>query len=258
RLRLKRFHDHRDPLPAADAGAAQAVVLPDAPEGVEEVDGDARPARAERVADRHGAPLGVGARPVQAELLLDREVLRRERLVHLHPIHLGQAHPGALQRLPCGRRRADAHDLGLDARYAPGDQPADRLETALLRERRRRYYTGARAVRDARGVPRRHHTLLAEDRGKFGEALGGGIGTHVLVGGPRLRLLRLPIGDRHRTDLVGEPAPLPRGRRRLLAPQRVAVHVGALDAVLRREILRRDPHWAPAIAVGEPLPEEVF
>src|SRR5690348_1360798 len=46
------FHDHRRPLPAPDAGGAQAEPLLAPPQGVEEVDGDARAGRSEWVADR--------------------------------------------------------------------------------------------------------------------------------------------------------------------------------------------------------------
>ena len=63
---------------------------------------------------------------VEPELLLDREVLRREGLVDLDEVDVAELEAGALERAADGRRRADAHDR----RVAAGDAPADEAARA--------------------------------------------------------------------------------------------------------------------------------
>src|SRR2546430_2817446 len=118
------FHDHRRPLAAPDASGAQSEPQLAPSQGVKQVDGDARAGRSERMADRDGAAVHVGLGAVEPQLLLDREVLRRKRLVHLDQIELLELHPGFLQRLAGGGRRADAHVLGLDPLHGPRHEPA--------------------------------------------------------------------------------------------------------------------------------------
>ena len=116
--------DDGDALPAADARRADGELLATTAQLVDEVRRDARARRAERVAERDRAAVDVGPLAVEAELLLDGEVLRRERLVDLDEIDVADLEPRAVQRAADRRRRADAHDL----RIAAGDAP--------LRERR--------------------------------------------------------------------------------------------------------------------------
>src|SRR5689334_5878119 len=80
--------DHRGALSAADAGGAQAVAAAAPAQRVQQVRGNAGTARAEGMPERHGAAVDVGALAVQLELALDRQVLRRERLVDLDQIHV--------------------------------------------------------------------------------------------------------------------------------------------------------------------------
>src|SRR5207244_10886683 len=56
----ERFHDHRRPLPAPDAGRAQAETLLTPPQGVEQVAGDSRAGRSQPAAERHGGSVHVG------------------------------------------------------------------------------------------------------------------------------------------------------------------------------------------------------
>src|SRR5438094_9490961 len=82
------FHDHRRPLTAPDACGAKAETLAPAPQGVEQVDGDARAGRSERVADRDGTAVHGGLGAVEPQLLFDGEVLRRKRRVHIDELEL--------------------------------------------------------------------------------------------------------------------------------------------------------------------------
>src|SRR2546427_367895 len=61
------FHDHRRSLAASNAGGAQAETLPPAPQGVQQVDRDARAGCSERVADRDGTAVHVGLGAVRSE-----------------------------------------------------------------------------------------------------------------------------------------------------------------------------------------------
>src|SRR5437879_11955784 len=121
------FHDHRRSLAATDAGRAQAETLVTPPQGVEQVDGDARAGRSQRVADRDGAAVHVGLGAIEPQLLLDREVLGRERLVHFDQVELLDLHPGLLDPLAGRGPGTDAHVLRLDARDSPRHEPAPGL-----------------------------------------------------------------------------------------------------------------------------------
>src|SRR6478735_7709295 len=82
------FDDDCGSLAPADAGGAEPEgTLPPA-EGVEQVRGKAGAAGGEGMSERDRTPIDVGAGAVEPQLLLDREVLRRERLVDLDQIDL--------------------------------------------------------------------------------------------------------------------------------------------------------------------------
>src|SRR5690242_1351543 len=136
------FHDHGRALSAPDARRAE----PEAPLGVaqrvEQVDRNARAGRGEGMPDCDGAAMHVRLVAVQAQLLLHCEILRRERLVHLHQVHLLELHLGLLERLACRRCGSDAHVLGLHSRHGPRDQTAQRLQAMRL---------GVLVARDHRG-----------------------------------------------------------------------------------------------------------
>src|SRR5262245_64097586 len=94
---------------------------------------DARARRAERMAERDGAAVDVGALAVEAELLLDGEILRRERLVDLDEVEIGQLVARLVHGAADRRRRADAHDLGIAAGVGPLRDLGERLPAVLLR-----------------------------------------------------------------------------------------------------------------------------
>src|SRR4051812_32747917 len=87
---LRRLQEQRDALAAADAGGADAALQVAPPHLVEQVRGDARAGGAERMAHGDGAAVHVGAVAREPQLLLHREVLRSEGLVHLEEIEVVQ------------------------------------------------------------------------------------------------------------------------------------------------------------------------
>src|SRR3954468_21020947 len=93
------FHDDGHSLSPADAGGAQAVPTTAAAQGVEQMGGDAATAGAERMPERHGASVDIGALAVEAELPFDRQVLCRERLVDLYQVHVLEREPRVGQRV---------------------------------------------------------------------------------------------------------------------------------------------------------------
>src|SRR5437868_361444 len=122
-----RLDDHGDALPAADARRADRLLAAAAAQLVEQVGDDPRARRAERMAKGDRTPVDIRARAIEPELLLDRQVLGGERLVHLDQVVVGELAAGALERAPDRRGRADAHDLRVAAGDAPVDQAAERL-----------------------------------------------------------------------------------------------------------------------------------
>src|SRR3990172_6625317 len=126
-LILEGLDDEGEPHPAPDAGPGQAVAPAPAAELVEEGEGQPRPARPDRVADGDGPPVHVGPGAVQAQLLLDRQVLGGEGLVDLYEGHVLELEARLAERDAAALGRADAHDLGPAARDAPGDEPPEGL-----------------------------------------------------------------------------------------------------------------------------------
>src|SRR6266850_3875725 len=82
--------DHRDALATADAGRGQTVRAAAAAQLVHQGEEEARARGCQRMAEGDGPPVHVGALAVQAQLLLDGEVLARESLVHLDEVHVPQ------------------------------------------------------------------------------------------------------------------------------------------------------------------------
>src|SRR3954449_7132340 len=88
------FYHNRDALPASDAGGAEAETASATAKRVQQVQDDPRAARAERVADRHGAAVDVGALAVELELLLHGKILGGERFVDLDQVHVIEREAG--------------------------------------------------------------------------------------------------------------------------------------------------------------------
>src|SRR5260370_16115646 len=107
----ERFDDDRRALAAADAGGAQTEALLGAPQGVQQMQRNARAGCGERVAGRNRAAMHVRLGAVAPELALDGQILRRGCLVHLDQIHLLDLHAGLVHRLAPRLRRPEALQL---------------------------------------------------------------------------------------------------------------------------------------------------
>src|SRR6185437_14941999 len=88
--------DERNALPDADAHRAQRVAAPRALELVHRRRDEPRAARAERMAERDRATVGIHARIVVGEAMVARDGQRlcRERLVQLDHVHLREVEAG--------------------------------------------------------------------------------------------------------------------------------------------------------------------
>src|SRR6516164_11863872 len=131
--------------------------------------------------DRDRSAVHVRLLPRQAELLFNRKVLRRERLVNLDEIYLAKAGPGALHQFANGRRRSDPHDARFDASGCPVDQPPDRGDSLFLRPAASGHHRAACPVADAGGRASVNDAVLLENLVKLLQAFQGGVRPIVLV-----------------------------------------------------------------------------
>ena len=184
--------------------------------------------------------------------------LSGERFVHLDEVHLIERHPGALERDLGRGHRADAHDRGIHAGDAPGHEAREGLEPLLLRPLVAGDHERAGAVADAARVAGGDHAVRLEHRLELRQPLGGGVGPHVLIAAELFHQFRLRILDRDADDLVLEHAGRPRFLGLHLGTQRVLVHRGAADRVLRRELLRGLGHRESGHGIAEAFPEGIL
>src|SRR6266480_2113160 len=98
-LLVRALQDRRDPLAPTDAERREPVALLSLAQLVGERQGESRTRRAERMAERDRTAVHVRLLAVEAEVLLHREVLRREGLVDLDEIHVLDFEARALERL---------------------------------------------------------------------------------------------------------------------------------------------------------------
>src|SRR5207247_9722219 len=115
RVSLDALENRRDPLSAADAQRREAVSLLALAELVRQGEREPRARRTQRMSERARAAVHVRLLAVEAEVLLHREVLRRERFVDLDEVHVLDLEPGSLKRLTRRWRGADPHDVGVHA-----------------------------------------------------------------------------------------------------------------------------------------------
>src|SRR5207244_13618082 len=127
------LEDRRDPLTAADTERREPVLALALAELGDERERETRTGRAERMAKRDRAAVHVRLLAIEAKLLLDGEVLRREGFVDLDEVHVLDLETGALQRLPARRCGADAHDVPVHTAHAAVDVARDRRHPGLRR-----------------------------------------------------------------------------------------------------------------------------
>src|SRR5215212_3407198 len=216
---LNTLDDHRNPLPSADARGGEAVALLAAAQLVENRQQEARAGGAERMAERDRAAVDVQLLLVDVELFRDREDLSRERFVDLDEVDVVELHPRALERELRRRGRADAHELGIAAGDAPGDDAAEGLRVFLLCLSGSGDDEHRRAVDDAGGVAGGDEAVFRERGLELREAFHGGVGTEVIVGGYQLAF----ASDRHGDDLFLQPSRLRGFAGAALAAQRELV-----------------------------------
>ena len=225
---------------------------------MEQVEGEAGAAGPERVAQGYGAAVHIGALAVEAELPLDGQVLRGERLVDLDQIQVVERQARGGKRPAGGGHRPDPHHARVHSCDAPREQPADRPEPALAGVLLAGHDQCGGAVTDPRCVAGGDDTVLFEIRRQLGQRLDGGARTHVLVGRPGHVLPRLPVLQHHRHHLVGERARLPACLGAGLAACGVAVHRLAPDVVPLGQPLRGLGHREAATGVAQRLPQGVL
>ncbi len=83
-----RFYYRRNPLPATDAGGREPALESAAAQFEEQRQQQTRAGHAERMAEGDGAAVHVDLVAIQPQFLLDRQVLRGERLVDLDEVEV--------------------------------------------------------------------------------------------------------------------------------------------------------------------------
>ena len=185
-------------LPDADAEGREPVAAAAAAQLVQERDDEARAAHPERMAERDRAAVDVHALRVEAELADHREALRRERLVQLDEVEVGDADAGPREQLAHGRHRPDAHHARIDAGDGAADEAAEGLGAERARLLLARDHERGGAVVEAARVAGGDRAALAERRLQRRELLGARVRPRVLVA--------RDVADRD--ELVGEAAGL--------------------------------------------------
>ena len=198
--------------------------------------------------------------PFEPQQSFHGEVLRREGLVHLDQVQVGQPDPGALERQRQCLDRPDPHAGRVDADERIPSHTTHWAESQLARpfrrhdERRRRTITQGTTVsrRDGaflleEGWIQRKLLLVQSDIGPF--ILGKHDRSHLSAGDH--------LGDRDRHGLVLEPI-LPQGLEGApVAFHRKAVLLLATDAELLGQVFGRPTHELTADGIGQAFPDAV-
>ena len=98
---------------------------------------------------------------IQAEFLLDREILRGERLIHFNQINVIQRQPSLLKRHLRRGHRTASHHLRLNSSNAPAHNPPQSFCFSVLR---RRDHHRSAAIDDSAGISGSDKSFLPECR----------------------------------------------------------------------------------------------
>ena len=206
------------------------------------------PGAAERVAERNGPAVDVDDARVDAEVVHDGEALRGKRFVEFEQPDVFHPKPGPADRLRDRFERADAHDLGGDARQREARHPRQRRQAEVAYHLLGGQHRRGRTVGGLRRVARRHAAARAKHGAKFGQRFEARVGAGAFVHVEHERLLHpLPavvahVGDLQRHDLVLEPPEFDGGEGALVALEREGVLGLAGDAPLGGDVLGGDAH----------------
>src|SRR5262245_20479806 len=172
--------------------------------------GHARSTHTEGMADGNRAAIDVEALLRNAEPIAAIEYLAGESFVEFPQVDVVDLKAEALEQLWHGKDRADPHLVGLAAGNRETAEGAERLEPALLGERRAHDDASRGAVRQLAGIAGGDEAALANRRERR-KAFQRGVGTIAFIALERDRLHALRIGvlvhdllaRRQRRDLVG-------------------------------------------------------
>jgi hypothetical protein len=200
------------------------------------------------VAERNRTALRVDSLVVvgETELTGHREALRSEGLVELDEVDLIDRQAGLLEQLARGRSGSDPHDARWNTCDGRGDHARLGREPEALHCGLRGDQQRAGTVVDARRVAGRHGAGLAKRCPQLRERFERRVRSRMLVA-IHLHDLALAACDRHRDDLLSEPAALLRSDRLLLARQCEAILRLTRHAVLGSDVLCRLGHRVDAV-----------
>ena len=191
------------PAPMHSVTSAGRQVAP--LELVEQRAEDHRAGRAERMAHGDGAAVDVDLGVVEVERLQVAQHDRRERLVDLEQVDVGERHAGALEHLLGHVDRAGEHHGGLRADIGERLDPGARLQAGAAAGLLVADQHGGGAVDDAGGVAGVVHVIDRLDLGMrlHGDRIEAADLAHLHEGGLELRQ-RLHGGGRPHVLVLGE------------------------------------------------------
>ena len=193
---------------------------------------DAGAGHAERVAEGDAAATGVELVPADAEVLGRRDDLGGERLVDLDEVDVVDGHAGAAEGLAAGLDRAEAHDLGVEARDTRRHDAGERGEAELLGLGVAHHDDSSGAIVERAGVAGRDRAAGAEHGVEARELLDGGAGADAVVLADDAA-----VGQGDGGDLGGPEAVLERLGGELLGAGGELVLLLAADLLLLGDVL---------------------
>src|SRR5207237_609626 len=226
-------------LPHADAHRRDAVPAVATLELAQQRSRGPRARRPDRMTDRDGTAVRVGAILRQPKRAHARDHLRGKRLVQLDRVAFPRRDAGAFDQLAHGRDRTEPHVIRMHAGRRAGHHAAERAEPEGLGLLARRDDERGRAIVDARGVAGGHGAAVLEGGLQLSELLEGGARARMLVLADELGAVV------HGLDLAGDEAIS--SRVRLSTPP--AMTRSASSARIRR---------AASFTASRPLPQSRF